>query len=93
MMNETYITNKQKLIAVLYLESIYDKKGKLQLIPRNYFHNTKIITSPREVVEQENCYNTKTMVVPCRSPSIRRPLRLVWAGHSQQRSSMRLERC
>ena len=60
MMNNTYITNKQKLTAVLYLESIYDKKGKLQLIQRNNFHNCKIITSPREVIQKENYYNTKT---------------------------------
>lgn len=60
MHDKTYTTNKQKLVEILYLHSIYDKKGKLIVIPRNYYHNTQIITSPREVIAEENYYNKKT---------------------------------
>jgi hypothetical protein len=60
MYDNTYTTNKQKLVEILYLHSIYDKKGKLIVVPRNYYHNTQIITSPREVIAEENYYNKKT---------------------------------
>ena len=60
MINNTYKTNKEKLVEILYLQSIYDKNKKLQSIPRNYFHNCAMITSPRQVIAQENYYNKKT---------------------------------
>jgi hypothetical protein len=60
MMNVPLKNEREELVHLLYTKAILDKTGKLRIIPRNYWSNTKIITSSQENDGINNFYNRKT---------------------------------
>ena len=59
------LNDEEKLLRLFYLEGIYDKHDKLQMIPRNYLFDVKIIKSRRYNDKENNFYiiNSGTLII------------------------------
>jgi hypothetical protein len=55
--------NEEVVIHHLYVYGVKDKTGKLQIIPRNYFFNTKVVNTLKQTNNTDNFYIKKSGII------------------------------
>jgi len=57
------ITSDDEIIHQLYVYGVKDKRGELQMIPRNYFYNTKVVLNQKQTNKTDNFYVKKSGII------------------------------